>query len=326
MAKEKLNALGIQQTPIQVKLKGNIRIGKKFFEEGVSEAGKPYKKLTFGIETEKDNIVYIEMFAMKNDAYAYSKTDKVSEKVPFDKIASYKKEGYEIIGKKAKFDGKEVNLVDWYLIDYLKDSLKEGNAVFVLAEQSFRKYESNGETKTQKSLELKAIYESEGVDFVEKLGENIFNTELIFMGIEHDKENAKFDVEAKFIAYKDILDVMFTVRNEKLATALKKGLKPYQAITVSGKIVNKAIKEEIADGENMWGDFVSTTTVTSYVSELLIEGANPASIDKEKYSEKVIDEALSKRVVVDVSKDDFGDFKNGDKKDDPFSDDFPFQN
>ena len=322
--KVKVNALGIPETKVLVNLKGVVKLPKDPYEEGVGKSGKPFRKFRFGIETEKDNIVQLEIFAMQNDAYAYSKAEGKTEKVPFNKIATFKKEGYEIIGTRVKLNGEDKNLIGWDMTEYLSKTLTEGKSIFTNAEIEFRKYEGENGVKIQKTITPKAIYESsKAVDFETELGQNVMNFDMIYMGIEKDTDGGKYDVEAKYVAYKDIVDVLFVVRDDNLAKAFKTKLKPYTTVTVSGKVINKAetVEEKVEDG---WGSFESVRNVKSYTTEILIEGANPATIDKDKYSEKVIDEALSKKTEFDANKDkgndDFGAFtKTTDEEDDPFA-------
>lgn len=319
MAK-KPNALGIEQTPATVILKGVVRLPKESYTESISGKGQPIRKFQFGIETEKDNIVYTEIFAMQNDAYAYSKAEQKTEKVGFKDIPLFEKEGYNIIGTRSKIGKVEKNLVEWYMTEFLANNLTEGMSVFVNAEIQFRSYTNDeGITKIQKTIVPKAIYESSKViDFESELGQNVLNLDMIYIGIEQDKENQKFDLDIKYVAYKDILDIPLVIRDVNLAKSFKTKLKPYTMITVSGKVVNKVELVQVQE-DNGWGSFESTKTVKNYTTELLITGADPSTIDKEKYSEKVIEEALSKKEVkATANNDGFGKFETSTEMDDSF--------
>src|SRR5690606_30598073 len=101
-----------------------------------------------------------------------------------------------------------------------------------------------------KRFAIKNLYlANKDIDFDAEDFEEVsrFKQKIIFMGIERvdDKNDPRFQVDAKIVTYNSVEDTHFIIRDRLLANQFKKNLKPYTAIDVWGRIVNKAETEEI---------------------------------------------------------------------------------
>ena len=137
------------------------------------------------------------------------------------------------------------------------------------------------------------------------------------MGIEQekvdDKPTGRFVVAAKIVTYSTIEDVEFFIEDKDLATKFRKGLKPYNAIKVSGHVISSAQTETVVDDDDDWGEADAMEKVSAPVKrEFIITGAKGSTIDKELYTEANVTEAMAKIAQANKAENDFG----GDDKDD----------
>ena len=299
MAKERL--IKLPETKGEFKLSGVVMgLAKdKAFQIGESQKGNQFKTLRFGVSTSMENTIYLDMGGYaKDQVLFYSRSEKTTETVPFANRNSFKKEGYELIGIDVRLekdkDGKSVKkmLTELDSAEYTKENLKDGDSVFVLGELEFSSFVKNGEKRRSKKYIPKRLYSAKKIDLeAEDFVENCdFKQKIVYTGIEKN-EDGTFTLSAKIVRYSTIEDVEFHIENTKLASTIKKKIKPYTAMEVVGKLINKAVVEDVETAVDEWGDSDPFKQVKKvYDNKLMITGVLADTFDTETYTEKEIEE------------------------------------
>jgi hypothetical protein len=186
--------------------------------------------------------------------------------------------------------------------EYIKKNLKDDASTFIRGNIEFSSYlDSDGNTRRSIKYVPNQISLCKDVDFEEYDEDNKpvhdFTQTIVFMGIDKEKvdekDTGRFVVKAKVITYSDIVDTEFIIVDAKLANLFKKNLKPYNAISVHGRIEVSHKIEESSDDD--WGESNNMTAVSApSKTEMIITGATPATIDRTLYNEKNVSEAIAK--------------------------------
>ncbi|MED1789076.1 hypothetical protein P4V47_16560 [Brevibacillus laterosporus] len=327
MAEKK--GLGLPQTRGIFKLRG-IATGmnrKNALKKGTTKTNQNRNVLSIGVTTAPESTVYVSIEGMEKDkAYFGKKSEEEGKKgetieVPWAKRFEKQPEGFELFGVTVGIekDEKGSNIVET-LTEFdatakLFKGLEDGESVFVYGEIEYSSYMQKDELRRNKKFIIKNMYKTTDVinfdsdDFEEK---NDFKQRMIYMGIEkiQDKNDPRYQVNAKIVTYQTVEDADFIIRDKSLANQFKAHLKPYHAIDIWGNIYNKVDTEEVNDSSSaVWGQEDSfKKTNNNYIRELVINGADPKSIDKDTYSEEIIEKAIGamKTFGEDVSSSDWG--------------------
>ena len=186
-------------------------------------------------------------------------------------------------------------LVPFDACDYIKENLQDDMSVFIRGNLEFSSYvDKKGDKKRNVRRVPSQISLCAPVDFEEYSDNNKpvhdFEQTIVFWGIE--KEDGRAVVSAKIVTYNSIEDAVFYVTNPALAKSMAKKLKIGNAIKVHGKIeVRHNI--EVVEVEDEWGEKNPMNSVNgSSVTEMIITGADPKTIDTETYSEANIAAAI----------------------------------
>lgn len=284
---------------------------ENFYKETKTTNDKSFRRVTFGVEFDKDKKEYVSLNGMQRDQVVFMKretvngqTKSVIEKVNWKDRFTFKKEGYSLLGvhlglsKTTDNNGKEVNekkvAVEFDACNEIGTHLKDGSSVFVRGKIEFSTYQDKHYTKfVPQQISLC----SKDIDFEdEKFESNArFTQTIIFMGIEKSADTeGKFIISGKVVGYSCIEDVEFVTYNSKLAKTLKKALKPYNAIEIYGNISVTSNAEEVEEDDE-WGESNKMERNNSpFVRELVVTGANKDSIDKTLYSEESVETAIAK--------------------------------
>lgn len=337
----------LPETKGEMKLRG-ISTGTErdsFFESKVTKSKKPMNIVKFGVKVDKESTVQLELNGMARDeVFFYKKSDVKGQKgttkrVKWDNREGFNEEGFNLIGMTVGLEqvadetGKLKNdlktMVEYDACEYIAEQLGDDNSLFVLGSIDFGSYK-NKKDEIKRSVKFipNKILNAKPIDFDAEDFEKVsdFKQKIVFMGInkdDSDKDDVKFIIEAKIIKYLTIEDAEFIVRNSKLANTLRKNLKPYSAIDIWGYINNR-VDEEVVEEDDGWGEKSSFDKVTkTYIRELVITGADPSSVDKDTYSQELLDDALKAIANSQKAKDDFGgdesswgDSKNSSKTED----------
>lgn len=315
MAKERL--IKLPETKGEFKIAGVVtgtKRGEKYFNNKKTRKGNDMNILSFGVETNKDQIIYTSLNGMvRDEVYFYKRpTEKgakgTTKKKPWVDRYKFNEEGYKLIGinigvsKKINNKGEQVNdnkmLTEYDACREVADNLEDGNSVFVKGNINYSSYKNDkGEVKRNVKFVPNQISLAKPIDFSEEdfKENNSFKQTIVFEDIEMDNENkddVKGRVTAKIITYNTIETAEFIIKNKNLYNLFKKKLKPFSSITVWGHISNRIIAEEVSE-EDVWGEENTFDKATKpSVKELIITGADPSSIDVETYSEEEIDKAI----------------------------------
>lgn len=303
--------------------KGNIcnRDSERFAHNVVFDSGAEKNEANIGIQTSALNQVYAKVEGFVMDKAKFSKWDKVEKKNYTqetdweDRFTAELEEGYQPffgVRVKTEHDGETTSLFAYDAVDQLKE-LEGGQGVFVRGGLDFSSYKKdNGEVV--KRLDFKAngvfaqkepfVFEGEGFD-ADKFDEaNKFEQEIIYMGLEkHPEDGEKFILNAYVVTYNGVESVEFIVEQKKLATLLKKNLKPYTMINVMGRLYNRLDESQAEDSsdDEAWGDDSDMGgTYIPRIKELVVTKAFPDTIDTESYTEAKINAVLK-------TDEDFGD-------------------
>lgn len=336
MAKTKMD---LAQTRGQFVLKGVVTRTESdnFFKTITTKTGKEMRLVQFGVNTQPDSTIYIDLNGMPQENVWFSKSEKdesgkrknVTKQIPWQDRFTFKEDGYNMIGvhlgieKVLDKDGKEVNnkkvLHSFDACQAIANNLKDDVSVFVRGNIEFGSYERNGETKhstkfVPNQISLCKPVDFENPDFTPTAD---FKQRIVFMGIKPNEEQKKYIVSAKIVNYDSVEDTEFVIDRPELAKMFKKHLKPYTSIDVSGFIRVEKEVEEVVTEEDYWGERNSMTRINgSTTRELVITGADPTTIDKEEYSEEKMDKALEMLRQDKQSNDDWGSSNNLSSDDD----------
>jgi hypothetical protein len=333
MADNKNKGLGLPQTRGSFNLQGIVTGTEKdkFYTETTTKVTqKPFRMLNFGVKTDKDTAIYLNLNGGEQDKVYFSKTTTdenkkkttTVEEVAWKDRFKFNKDKFKMIGvnvgvtKTTDDKGKEVNdkkvLTPYDACKEIYDHLKDDQSIFVRGTVEYSHFENNnGDVKrsvkfipSQVSLCKNIDFEAEG--FVPTA---FFTQTIVFTEIKKDetnKEQDRFIVSAKIIGFNSVEDAEFIILDKNLANNFRKGLKPYNAITVSG-IINMSKDTEEVETEDYWGEKNKMEKINSpMVRELIITGADPKTIDKDTYSGKAIEEAIAKVNANKKANKDFG--------------------
>jgi hypothetical protein len=329
MAKKE-SPLGIPETKGLFQVKGILTGAEKdkFYKETKTKTDKPFRSVNFGVKTDDKATTYINLTGMEQEKVYFSKTETVDGKkhtdvqdVAWKDRFKYAKEGYKLIGvntglSKVKDEkGNDVNdkktLTAYDACKAIGENLKDGQSIFVKGNIEYSHFEANDKTvKNSTKFIPSQISLAKTVDFSEEgyVPQSDFTQTIVFIDIK-PREDTKFVVSTKIVGYNTVEDAEFIIVSKDLAMMFKKGLKPYHSIKVWGKITSVEETTEV-ESQDVWGEDNSMDKIDNpIIRELIITGADPQTIDKTTYGEKILDEAMTKIKQNKKAEQDFG---NGD--------------
>lgn len=328
----------------QVKGKINGVESSKFYMEKKTKNKKDFRAVNFGCAYDDKKSVYINLTGMPLENVYFSKRNSEgkteTKKVTWANRNTFSEDGYRMIGvnlglvKTTDKDGKEVNdkktMTPFDACEYIKKTMRDDASAFIRGNVEFSSYlDNDGNTRRSIKYVPNQISLCQTVNFDEYDDDNKpthdFTQTIVFIGIdkekEDDKDTGRFVVSAKIITYSDIVDTEFIITDAKLAGLFKKNLKPYNAISVHGRIEVSHKVEEV-DSDDGWGEANSMTSVSAPTkTEMIITGATPSSIDRESYKEKSVNEAIVKIRNAKKAEQNFTGSANNDTSDDDWGDD-----
>lgn len=330
MAEKKKKGLGLIETKGQFQTKGIVVGVEKgnFYKEMLTQTEKPFRAVNFGIQFDKESIMYVSLSGMEQEFVYFTKseTDPASKKrnttteaVAWKDRHKFNKEGFRLVGvnvgiKKIKDSkGNDVNdkkmLVPYDACKEIAENLVDGVSVFVKGNIEYSQYEGKHQTKFVPSqISLCKPVDLNANDFTP---EALFQQTIVFMGIKSNEEKTRYTVNAKIVGYNSVEDAEFIVEDSNLASLMRKNLKPYQSIKVHGKIHVQRNMDEVEESDG-WGESNKMARVNApTIRELVILGADPSTIEKEEYSEEKIDAALSKSKAAKSAATDYGSQDDG---------------
>lgn len=326
MAETKKKGLGLPQTKGTFQVRGKV-VGTskdKFYVEKMTKNNKPWRSINFGVQFDSEKTLYVGTNGMERDNVYFckkiedGKTDK--KVIPWKDRFNYHEEGYRMIGvnvgveKTTDENGNTVNnkktLTDYDSCKEISDHLRDDMSVFVKGNLEFSTYQDSHRTKFVTS---QVSLTKDDVDFEKEEFHPVadFTQMIVFMGVTPNKEKTRATVEAKIVTYDTIEDAEFIIEDMNLARMFAKQLKPYTGIKVWGRISVEKDTEEV-ETTDCWGKKNNMDKVNSpTIRELIIEGADPNSIDTGTFTESEIDKAIEEMKAAKAAENDFGGSENG---------------
>lgn len=312
---------------------------ERFYTDKKTKNGKDFRAVNFGCEYNGQQTVFMNLNGMPQQEVYFSKRNQDTGKTETKKVAwanrnKFNEDGWRMIGvnlglvKTTDKDGKTVNdrktMHAFDACEYIKKNLNDDASVFIKGAVDFSSYtDKDGNVRRSVKYVPSQISLCQDVDFGDYNEENKpvhdFTQTIVYTGIDKEKENDKdtgrFVVTAKIVTWSDIIDTEFIVTDAKLANQLKKGLKPYHAISVHGRIeVSHSVQEE--DDDDCWGESNNMNKVTAPTKvEMIITGATKSSIDMETYTEKGVAEAIKAIKASKTAEQNFSGKVNNDDDD-----------
>lgn len=324
----------LKQTTNSFQLRGKV-IGtksKRFYTSGAGKNGGSWNVVEFGVEIGEHRSVYVKLNGYTRDSVFYYKKGENGAKGTSQKVAWKDRnkapgDGYRLIGVNITTgqdeNGKNINetFVEYDAVEYLHNHLSDGDSVFIKGNLVFSSYtDKNGQphkktelVPTQISATQKPVdFDTE--DFVEMAE---FENTLVFSDIskeedENSKPTGRFILSGYSVGYNTVEPVTFIINKEDagVANAIRKKMKPGNAIKTYGKIsvVNNVEQVEIED--DGWGstkispmERVNAPTVREYV----VYKVDGNTFDTETYSEQSISAAIKKIKAAKEAAANFGE-------------------
>lgn len=317
MAKERI--FDLKQTKAAFQTRGIITgtKSKRFYSSGTSKNGNPWNVVEFGVKINDNKTIFCKLNGNANkDVYYYKKSETKGQKgttvkVDWKNRYNAPDDGFNLIGGinisiGKDEDGKNINkrFVEYDVVEHIHDKFKDGTSVFIKGEMVFSSYTNkNGDTKRKIDFVPTQIsFTSEEIDFSAEDYKEMadFENTLVYSSIEKEmdengKATGRFVLTGYSIGYNNIENISFIVENQKLATNLRKKLKPGNSILTYGRVnvVNNIEEVEEDDG---WGDESSSMERinTPQTREYIVFKAKPDTIDTDTYTEDSIANALKK--------------------------------
>jgi hypothetical protein len=291
----------------------------RFYTDKKTKTGKDFRAVNFGCEYNDKQSVYMNLNGMPQQKVYFSKRNQSTGKtetkdVPWANRNKFNEDGFRMIGvglglvKTKDQNGKVVNdkktMTPFDACEYINANLKDDMFAFIKGNVEFSSF-VDGEGNVRRStkyipaqISLCKEVDFEKYDDADNKPMHDFTQHIVYMGVEQekvdDKATGRYIVAAKIVTYSDIVDTEFYITDKNLANLFRKNLKPYNAITVHGKIEVSHDVQEVTE-EDSWGEANAMNRVNnSSKTEMIITGATPSTIDKETYNEKNVAEAMAK--------------------------------
>lgn len=328
--------LGCPQLRGNFVLSGKVtgRYSNSFYSEGTSSNGNSWRRVHFGVEIEHDKFVYVDLFGSVQENVYFSKTVRGADGKNNTETRSVRwgermkpaktlfgDDKFRIIGvtcgcrKTHDKNGKEINDKKYLTaydaceeVQYLTD----GDSVYIRGNITYSEY-NNQHTVRFEPTQISLMTTPVDLDQLDYQANARFTQPIVCMDVAGNSETlGEYVVTAKIVNYQTVEDTEFYTRNKGLAKNLK-GLGAYTHIKVWGDIEVQGEVQEVKESADGWGTSNRMDRIESpFKRKLMITGADPETIDHERYSESVIEHAMVIANGIRDAKNDYG------KKDDSY--------
>lgn len=323
MAKIQNNKYGIAQTKHGFKIRG-IVFGEKR-QNFYTDDGKK-RTVSFGVNINENKPIFCRLQGFTRDKVYFSNGDRTQPEtiaVEWAKRTKAPKSGFEIIGIRIGLetdtDGKNVvkSMTEYDAAQYLSKNLHDGDSVVVIGDIEY--YISKDGTVKRNYVPKQIYMESKAIDFsADDFKEKaLFNQTLVFTDIskeqdEHGKHTGRFVLSGYDVAYQSVCNINFILDkvNANLAANMKKALKPFNAIDISGHIDMMLNISEENEDDSGWGtpNELSGKKINGPTRpEFIVDFADRGSIDTERYEEDDVMTAIKKINSDKEARKNFGD-------------------
>lgn len=311
MAKKRI--FDLPQTKGEFQIRGNASgvLKNNFFTTKKTKNNNDMNLLNFGIKFDEGQTAYLALNGTANKSvYYYSAQEKKTKEVSWQDRNKPQGDGYRLIGINVGLEtivdenGNTVNdkktLTDYDAAKYVSEHLKDDMPIFARGALEFDSFtDKDGNVKRSTKLVPNQVSLcSKEIDFEDEEYKVLadFKTTIVFDSVEKEKddkekETGRFIVNALNIGYSNITNTTFVVEDAQLANLMRKNLKSYYALEVTG-VFKSTVVTETVEMEDDWGQKSSFDRVNvPRKFELVITGAKPSTIDKETYTEDNVAEA-----------------------------------
>lgn len=339
MAKERLHEL--KQTNNSFQLRGVVTgtQSQRFYKSGTGKNGGSWNVVEFGVKIAENKTVFVKLNGFPRDEVFYYKRGEngakgTTQKVKWKDRKKSPGKDYRLIGVNISTgkdaDGKNVNetFVEYDAVEWIHENLSDGDSVFIKGNLEFSSYtDRNGQTRKKVDMVPTQIsYTQKPIDFesddYKEMAE--FENTIVFQSIdkeedENGKSTGRFVLSGYSIGYNTVEPVSFVVDAEhaKLATNLKKAMKPGYSIKTYGRVIVINDISAVDDSDDGWGEASPMERINSPVRrEYIVYKADPNSIEKEEYTESAIEAAIKKIKAAREATENFGEKPNDNADDD----------
>lgn len=329
-------------------------------KENNKNYGRLYRSLRFGVKTSPTNEITVssfdyepkEVFMWNSDKRKKDETYK-GDRIPFgqweEQEDELREQGYVVLQSRIGLDYgedgklKTKGLPRFVASKELYEGLDNGDSVVVEGTIRYSKYKNrNDEIVEQKNYTIEKVFKIKDIDFEDEKFEEVsyFEQEMVFVGADVDKKEAKAYVTGRIIDYyENFEDTQFIVDFSdgeggydasmvKLAEAFAKKMKFGDVINVFGDTLNRVVVEETEEEEGDEEDNLLASlggrskpkhaqnhVSRTYITEMQIHGVD--AWDKKVYTE----DDFMKDNLIEENKNPLADELGGKKKkkgDNPF--------
>lgn len=249
------------------------------------------KDLSFGLNTSKDNSVFVGINTFKESKDVYVKLEDGSIKaVPFSQRKNLN-ENEKLIGVNIKSEGQEstITLCELDALEYIKKNFKDGQSVFIKCTNKVDAYRKSLKTQIQQ------IYVTdEPIEFDSETYREV--NDIVQEVVMLDKDNAENCEITVAVVDKNFNVVELTLRlaNDEDVIEFFKSCKKGDLLKVAGRMVRKPIykdgqsekapshKTSLIKGRNLGGTNYAKRAIDGY--EEYIEIYDVESREERKYS------------------------------------------
>lgn len=333
MAKERLHEL--KQTANSFQVRGIVTgtQSNRFYKNGTGKNGGSWNVVEFGVKIADGKTVYIKLMGFPRDEVFYYKKGEngakgITQKVKWKDRKKAPGKDYRLIGVNISTgkdeEGKNVNetFVEYDAVEWMHDNLVDGDSVFIKGNLDFSSYtDKNGETRKQINMVPTQIsYTQKPIDFdAEDYKEMCeFENTIVFSSIdkeedENGKATGRFVLSGYSVGYNTVESVAFIIDSDhaKVASAIKKNMKPGNSIKTYGRVSVQNIIEDVPAEDDGWGSTETSPmekkVAAPTIREYMVYKVDGSTFDTETYTEKEIANALKKIKAAKEAAANFGD-------------------
>lgn len=323
----------LNQTTSTVQLRGVITGTKsnRFYKSGTGKNGGAWNAIEMGVKIAENETVYVKLNGFPRPEVFYYKKGEGKAKGDTQKVAWKNRhkspgEGYRLIGVNISTgkdeNGKNINksFTEYDAVEWIHENIHDGDSVLIRGSLEFSSYtDKNGQIRRKVDIVPNQIsYTNEPIDLDDPDCKTMaeFENVIVFSSIdkeedENGKATGRFVLSGYSIGYNTVEPVSFIIDAEhvKVANAIKKKMRPGNAIKTYGRVVIKNNIETVVE-EDPWGSTETSPferVVGPTIREYMVYKVDGSTFDTETYSEESIAQALRKIKAAKTAKENFGE-------------------
>ena len=334
MAKERLHEL--KETANSFQIRGVVvgTKGDKFYKSGIGRNGGMWNSAEFGVKIANDKVVYVKLNGFPRDEVFYYKKGENGAKGDTQRVkwanrhkspgADYRLIGVNIsIGKDDKGGNINQTFTEYDAVEWLHENLSDGDSVLIRGKMVFSSYvDREGEVRRKIEFvpnQISATWEPIDLDAEDHKEMAEFTNTIVFSSIDREtgvdgKATGRAVLSGYSVGYNSVENVSFIIDADhpKVAAAIKKRMRPGNAIKTFGRIEIQNSVEPVVVEDDGWGSTevspLEEKKVTApSIREYIVYKVDGNTFDTDTYSEAKIEEALRKVRAAQVAAKNFGE-------------------